>query len=464
MHRGWTHRWTRAAALVAVLALVAGACGDDDDSGRRHDRRRGGHHRRRQRDTTAAGGTETTAADGDRDHRSRRDRDHRRAAEETTPAEPTKSPITIGMAVGETGTSGSTQKFARPVAEAWAEHVNTELGGINGHPVNLVVKDTKSDGATGAAVVRELVEQDNAARPAQRRLGIGVRLRRVHPAAERPRHRRRLQPGDVDRAAELVRHDDHDPRRRAGAVRVRQGDRRDQVGRRLVHRSGVVRRLRAALGAVGGPGRPRVRRRHRRQHDGAQLHGGVPPADRRGRRLRPAQHGPGRRREDRRRLPSPGLRGMVRSHGRLGRRVELHRPGAAPRRRAERVPVVRRRRAGRRRSAMRWTPPGSPSTRTRRRRPPGRRSSCSARRWPTPATNRPATRCSRPTTRCRTRTSTACCPQGVTYTEGQPSPPVSCFWVYTLEGGEFSGVEPEGESGNSVTSGPLKTACAEPLG
>ena len=55
-------------------------------------------------------------------------------------------------------------------------------------------------------------------------------------------------------------------------------------------------------------------------------------------------------------------------------------------------------------------------------------------------------------------------PQGVTYTEGQPSPAVSCFWVYTLEGGEFSSVEPEGESGNSVTSGPLKTACAEPMG
>ena len=55
-------------------------------------------------------------------------------------------------------------------------------------------------------------------------------------------------------------------------------------------------------------------------------------------------------------------------------------------------------------------------------------------------------------------------PQGVTYAEGQPSPPVNCFWIYTLEGGEFSGVEPEGETGNSVTSGPLKTACAEPLG
>ena len=35
-------------------------------------------------------------------------------------------------------------------------------------------------------------------------------------------------------------------------------------------------------------------------------------------------------------------------------------------------------------------------------------------------------------------------PVGVTYTEGQPSPAVSCFWVYTLEGGEFSSVEPEG--------------------
>ena len=55
-------------------------------------------------------------------------------------------------------------------------------------------------------------------------------------------------------------------------------------------------------------------------------------------------------------------------------------------------------------------------------------------------------------------------PQGVTFTEGQPSPAISCFWVYTLEGGEFSAVEPSAESGNSVSTGPLKTACVEPLG
>ena len=53
---------------------------------------------------------------------------------------------------------------------------------------------------------------------------------------------------------------------------------------------------------------------------------------------------------------------------------------------------------------------------------------------------------------------------GVTFAEGQPSPAVNCFWLYTLEGGEFASVEPSGESGNSVTSGPLKTACAEPMG
>ena len=97
--------------------------------------------------TAAADTTETTDA----------------GAEETTPAEPTKSPITIGMAVGETGASGSTQQVRptrrRSVGRARQRRARRDQRASRS---TLVVKDTKSDGATGAAVVRELVEQDNA--------------------------------------------------------------------------------------------------------------------------------------------------------------------------------------------------------------------------------------------------------------------------------------------------------------
>jgi len=50
----------------------------------------------------------------------------------------------------------------------------------------------------------------------------------------------------------------------------------------------------------------------------------------------------------------------------------------------------------------------------------------------------------------------------MTYAAGQPAPKVDCFWVYKLEGGEFSSVEVEGASGNSVSSGGLKSACFPP--
>ncbi len=143
-----------------MVALVVSACGGDDEDSNADTTAAGGATETTAGATeataasgteTAADGTESTAADSETT-----------AGSEGTAAAPAGSEITIGFAIGETGGSSSTQRYARPVAEAWAEWVNTEIGGINGHPVNLVVRDTKSDGATGAAVVRELVEQDNA--------------------------------------------------------------------------------------------------------------------------------------------------------------------------------------------------------------------------------------------------------------------------------------------------------------
>ena len=47
-----------------------------------------------------------------------------------------------------------------PAIQAWASWVNSH-GGINGHPVQLIVKDNKDDQAQAVSQVKELVEQDH---------------------------------------------------------------------------------------------------------------------------------------------------------------------------------------------------------------------------------------------------------------------------------------------------------------
>jgi len=55
-------------------------------------------------------------------------------------------------------------------------------------------------------------------------------------------------------------------------------------------------------------------------------------------------------------------------------------------------------------------------------------------------------------------------PQSMTYTANQPSPLISCFWLVKYEDGKFS-VDPSGgASGNSITSGDLKSDCFPPAG
>ncbi|ONH55524.1 hypothetical protein CcI49_28870 [Frankia sp. CcI49] len=68
----------------------------------------------------------------------------------------TKSEIKIGVLVASTGTSSTADASAGPVAEAWADWVNTN-GGLNGHPVTVVLKDTKSDSAAASAAAKELL-------------------------------------------------------------------------------------------------------------------------------------------------------------------------------------------------------------------------------------------------------------------------------------------------------------------
>lgn len=55
-------------------------------------------------------------------------------------------------------------------------------------------------------------------------------------------------------------------------------------------------------------------------------------------------------------------------------------------------------------------------------------------------------------------------PQKMTYAQGKPAPQVMCLWIYRLEDGKFSSAALTGPSGNSVSSGTLKSDCVKPLG
>ncbi|MFC5747899.1 ABC transporter substrate-binding protein [Actinomadura rugatobispora] len=50
-------------------------------------------------------------------------------------------------------------------------------------------------------------------------------------------------------------------------------------------------------------------------------------------------------------------------------------------------------------------------------------------------------------------------PQRLTYAEGENGPAINCLWMYKMENGEFTSTSLSGTSGNSVTGGTLKTDC-----
>jgi branched-chain amino acid transport system substrate-binding protein len=104
-------------AIVAVLAMVAVACGSSSNSG-------------------DGGATGTTAP----------------------PA--TGTPLKIGWIGTVTSASGATTQGGKDTLDAWVQTTNAN-GGISGHPVEAVYKDDKADPAVGLAAVKELVEQDH---------------------------------------------------------------------------------------------------------------------------------------------------------------------------------------------------------------------------------------------------------------------------------------------------------------
>jgi branched-chain amino acid transport system substrate-binding protein len=140
--------WKRAAALVALVALVAGACGDSDD------------------DADEAGAT-TSAGDG---------------ATTTAAADTTAAPETTGATetTGGAATTGAGAAEGEPILVGWhnleggvislpeiregfetaVDYINTELGGVNGRPIEVLVCNVDGSPESSVGCANQFVEND----------------------------------------------------------------------------------------------------------------------------------------------------------------------------------------------------------------------------------------------------------------------------------------------------------------
>ena len=118
--------FVRAGALVAAVALAAAGCSSS---------------------STPDTGTGTGTGASQR--------------ESSSVAAPTGTPYVIGAPSQLSGPNKTTYAGLPSTLEAWEKSVNA-AGGINGHPVKVLVKDTAGNAAQGLAVTKSLVEEDNA--------------------------------------------------------------------------------------------------------------------------------------------------------------------------------------------------------------------------------------------------------------------------------------------------------------
>jgi branched-chain amino acid transport system substrate-binding protein len=82
------------------------------------------------------------------------------AAAATTGAKPAGAAFKLGYICSCSGPQAAIVGDAQKVATAWVNHVNGS-GGINGHPVDLVIKDDGSNPATALEDVKAIVEQSH---------------------------------------------------------------------------------------------------------------------------------------------------------------------------------------------------------------------------------------------------------------------------------------------------------------
>ena len=69
-------------------------------------------------------------------------------------------PIVIGTVGGYSGNQAGSQGLVDDASKVWADYVNHN-GGINGHPVKLIIKDDANDPAKALQAVKELIDQDH---------------------------------------------------------------------------------------------------------------------------------------------------------------------------------------------------------------------------------------------------------------------------------------------------------------
>lgn len=70
------------------------------------------------------------------------------------------SPVKIGLAVAESGFNATQYQIAVTTAKAWEANIN-QSGGLGGHPVQIVIRDTAGTPATAIKVVNQLIDDDH---------------------------------------------------------------------------------------------------------------------------------------------------------------------------------------------------------------------------------------------------------------------------------------------------------------
>jgi len=70
---------------------------------------------------------------------------------------PTGSVIKIGVIGSNSGPQASSASQGATVGPAWAEYVNNDLGGINGHRVEVISVDDKGDPIATQAAAKQLI-------------------------------------------------------------------------------------------------------------------------------------------------------------------------------------------------------------------------------------------------------------------------------------------------------------------
>lgn len=164
-------RWTRALACTAALALLAAGCGGDDDGS--DDPPAATTTAEAEEPTTTGGGATTTGAEAgdptttiagssasDAPTTTAGDTDDGEyvVPTETGPADDSLEPVKIGFV----NQSEGTPSFPGPLASAQAavQYINESLGGIDGHPVELVECNTGLDPDSNQQCAQQMVNDD----------------------------------------------------------------------------------------------------------------------------------------------------------------------------------------------------------------------------------------------------------------------------------------------------------------